>query len=66
MKLGEEVRTGQFIGLSGNTGHSTGPHLHFAVFKAESGKQRETIPVKFRTTPLMAEVLFEGRSYRAF
>ncbi len=47
VKPGDVVTAGQYIADSGNTGFSTGPHLHFAV-QRNVGMQVETVPVVFR------------------
>jgi murein DD-endopeptidase MepM/ murein hydrolase activator NlpD len=53
---GKPVRSGEIIGLSGNTGRSTGPHLHFEVrFKGEKIDPNKII--SFPTGSLLSDSL---------
>ncbi|MFB3076990.1 MAG: M23 family metallopeptidase [Lysobacterales bacterium] len=47
VEVGERVDAGQKIGLSGNTGHTALPHLHFAVYKATWRALAQSVPVNF-------------------
>ncbi|MDB6108399.1 MAG: Peptidase [Pedosphaera sp.] len=65
VKVGDKVAVGDLLGLSGNTGFTSGPHLHFSVFKAQSGRERVSLPVKFRTADNAGLIIVSGQSYKA-
>lgn len=48
VRPGAMVGTGQWIANSGNTGYSSGPHLHFVV-QLNAGMSLESVPFRFYT-----------------
>ena len=46
VRMGARVARGQYIADSGNTGFTSGPHLHFAVIR-NTGAEDVSVPIQF-------------------
>jgi len=59
VKVGDKVKRGQVIGLLGNSGNSTEPHLHFHIADANAPLSSEGLPFVFDSFEL------QGKGWKA-
>jgi murein DD-endopeptidase MepM/ murein hydrolase activator NlpD len=65
INTGDTVKTGQLIGLSGNTGYSAFPHVHFEVQGYDATGKYVQLPTRFYTQKGII-YLRPGKFYRTF
>ncbi len=65
VNVGDSVARGDQIGLSGNTGHTTMPHLHFGVYRPIDWGRTQSIAVRFQSTDGVIEKPRRGGRYQA-
>ena len=65
VERGDRIMPGQKIALSGNTGHTTMPHLHFGVYRPEPWGRYQSIPVRFISADGIVDRPRRGGRYQA-
>ncbi len=64
VKPGDYVQKDQKIGISGDTGYTSNPIIHFAVLKTVRGGEFVSIPVKMKTSAGIVDQLKAGEYYQ--
>ncbi len=65
VEMGDRITVGQVIAISGSTGYSTLPHLHFGVYSAVGGSRRQSHRLTFVTREGTVPEPVAGKTYTA-
>jgi hypothetical protein len=64
LKQGDTVEAGQLLGLCGNSGHSSEPHLHYHLQTTAIFQQGEGLPAQFQSYAADGETVERGEPAR--